>query len=83
MTLSNQSQFPGFFLSPESHLIGFCKSYKMASAIPACHLQASPNHRRWHAGAWPIPAYDKPELARPRKVIFRDLMMPESLMFHF
>jgi hypothetical protein len=28
MTLSNQSHFPGFFLSPESHLIGFCKSYK-------------------------------------------------------
>ncbi len=24
-------------------------------------------------GAWPIPAYDKPELARPRKVILRVL----------
>jgi len=23
MTLSNQSHFPGFFLSPESHLTGF------------------------------------------------------------
>jgi hypothetical protein len=34
MTLSNQIQFPGFFLSPKSHLIGFCKSYKkMALAI--------------------------------------------------
>ncbi len=29
------SHFLGFFLSPESHLIGFCKSYTMASAIPA------------------------------------------------
>jgi hypothetical protein len=27
--LSNQSHFPGFFLTLESHLIGFCKSYKM------------------------------------------------------
>jgi hypothetical protein len=31
MTLSNQSHFPGFFLSPESHLKGFCKSHKTAS----------------------------------------------------
>jgi hypothetical protein len=37
MTLSLQSHFPGFFLSPESHFIGFCKSSKMASAIPACN----------------------------------------------
>jgi hypothetical protein len=29
MTLSNQSHFPGFFLPPESHLVGYCKSYKM------------------------------------------------------
>jgi hypothetical protein len=28
MTLSNQSHFPGFFLSPERHLIGYCKSYR-------------------------------------------------------
>jgi hypothetical protein len=27
MTWSNQSHFPGFFLSPESHRIGFCESY--------------------------------------------------------
>ncbi len=25
------------------------------------HLPASPNHERWLTGAWPIPAYDKPE----------------------
>jgi hypothetical protein len=29
MTLSNYSHFWGFFLSPESHPIGFCKSYKV------------------------------------------------------
>jgi hypothetical protein len=29
MTFSNQSHFPGFFLSPESHLIGFFKSYEI------------------------------------------------------
>jgi len=29
MALSNQSHFPGFFSSPESHLIGFCKSCKL------------------------------------------------------
>jgi hypothetical protein len=39
MTMSNQSQFPGFFLSPKSHLIGFCKSYiKMSLAIEKGHL---------------------------------------------
>jgi hypothetical protein len=42
------------------------------------HLPASPNHGRWLTGTWPIRAYDKPELARTRKVIFRDLVMPES-----
>ncbi len=42
------------------------------------HLPVSPNRGRWLTGAWPIPAYDKPESATPRKVIFRDLVMPES-----
>jgi hypothetical protein len=42
------------------------------------HLSASPNRGGLLTGAWPIPAYDKPESARPRKVIFRDLVMPES-----
>ncbi len=78
ITLSNQSHFPEFFLSPGCHLIGVCKSYQMASACPACHLPASPNHRRWHAGAWLIPAYDKQELGRPRYAIFCDLVMAES-----
>jgi hypothetical protein len=45
---------------------------------PVSHLLASPNHGRWLAWAWLIPAYDKPELARPWKVIFGDLVMPES-----
>jgi hypothetical protein len=75
MTLSNQSHFPGFFLSLESHLIGFCKSYKMASANPACHISApGPDQFRRHQ----IAEDDKPESARPRKVIFCDLVMPES-----
>jgi hypothetical protein len=39
----------------------------MASAIPAYYLLASPNHRRWNAGAWPIQAYNRPELAGPGK----------------
>jgi hypothetical protein len=97
MTLSNQSHFPGFFLSPESHLIGFAnsglsssvvtKSHKMTcrglansglrqagiGQASVSHLPASPNRGRWLTGAWPVPAYDKPELARPR-----DLVMPES-----
>jgi hypothetical protein len=30
MALSDQSHFPGFFSSLESHLIGFCKSCKLA-----------------------------------------------------
>ncbi len=44
ITLSNQSHFLGFFLSPESHLIAFADG--VSSAIPACHLPVSPNHRR-------------------------------------
>ncbi len=111
MTFSYQSHFPGFFLSPESHLIGFFKSYKMALWIenkgPPCflllwgyrQLLGQQQYKRqldavvhvlaviddlavvdvlavvdicWKApvllwtGAWPIPAYDKPKLARPR-----------------
>jgi hypothetical protein len=33
MTLSDQSHFPRFFSIPESHLVGFCKSYKITLAI--------------------------------------------------
>jgi hypothetical protein len=33
MALSSQSDLPVFFLSPASHLIGFCKSCEMALAI--------------------------------------------------
>jgi len=33
MTLSNQSHFPRFFSIPESHLTGFCRSYKMTLVI--------------------------------------------------
>ncbi len=58
MTLFNQIHIPGFFLSTESHLIGFCKSYKMALAIEKDDFPASPNNGRWLTGAWPIPAYD-------------------------
>jgi hypothetical protein len=45
---------------------------------PVSYLTASPKHGGRLTGAWPIPAYDKPELSRPRKAIFRDLVMPES-----
>ncbi len=40
---------------------------------PVSHLPASPNHGRWHTGAWPIPAYDKPDLACPQSVILLNL----------
>jgi hypothetical protein len=42
MTLSNQSHFPRLFSTPESHLVGFCRSFKMTLAIgkkgPLCFL---------------------------------------------
>ncbi len=55
MTLSNQSNFPGFLLSPECHLIGFCKSYKMASAIPACPKPELIGIFNWLSEDWKIP----------------------------
>ncbi len=33
MILSNKSHYLGVFFSPESHLIGFCKSYKMKNTL--------------------------------------------------
>ena len=42
MALSNQSHFPRFFSIPESHLVGFCRFYKMTLAIgkkgPLCFI---------------------------------------------
>ncbi len=74
MTLSNQSHFPRFFSTPESHLVGFCRSYKMTLAIGKkeplcflimwCHSISLALCLLW---ALPIPAYDKPESARPGK----------------
>jgi hypothetical protein len=62
MVLSNQSDLPAFFLFLASHRIGFRKSCEMALAFERKK----------------IVAYDKLELARPRLVIFRDLVAPES-----
>jgi hypothetical protein len=56
--------FPRFFFSLESDLIGFCKSYKMKNApvkeLYQCRQAGIGQVRR------EIPAYNKPELARPR-----------------
>ena len=65
---------------PEDDLPGTAKSREMTyrglansglrqagiGQIPLSHLPAPPNHGRWLTGAWQIPAYDKPGLARPR-----------------
>jgi hypothetical protein len=40
MTLSNQCHFPGFFLPPESHLVGYCKSYKMKT-VPVLDVNSA------------------------------------------
>ena len=38
---------------------------------PVSHLTASTNRGRWLTGAWPVPAYDKPELGRMWWQIFK------------
>jgi hypothetical protein len=75
MTLSNQSQFLQFF-SPRKMTYRNLANSGLQQAGIVCpqkmlliwqdDFTAPPNSVRLLTGAWPIPAYDKPELARPR-----------------
>jgi hypothetical protein len=68
MTLSNQSHFPRFFLSPESHLEGFCKG-QPNGAITGDDCQ----FRLVVSRNWPGPGKSSSVIRWRRKVILLNL----------